>query len=512
MRRSVRWHLLISGLAVSLIAILVVGLVTLLLVNRYFEGQEEEYLRERGSNLVEPLETVLQFGNPAELNQIASLGLLANQVRVKVVDPDGRLLVDSGSFDDLVPVDRDIEFPDFGSSFQFFLDNRGHLQGFGFPFLDDPFFSDPFSLSGGDDSRRRDFPVVSFARPEPITDLSMASVSLPLYVGDRVVAFAELSEGPAFGVVIRDSVQKALLVGGVVALLVATVAALLSARQLTRPLQELSGAAGRMAEGDYSARAPSSRLREYDQLADQFNMMADRLGETILSLEADRASLRRFIADASHELRTPLTALKTFNQLLQDGIDQEDQPRSTFIAESGIQITQLDQLTSDLLNLSRLESRLSGTDFVFSDLLLPIERAVQANLPLSEKKNQKITANLPADPLMLSHDPSAVERAVSNLVANGVKYTQESGRIEIELSEDDSSVNIIVSDDGPGIPAAELPFIFERFYRGPDNKIEGSGLGLAIAQEIAMIHGGRIRVKSEAGKGSTFTLLLPKQI
>ena len=509
-RRSVRWHLLISGLAVSLIAILAVGLVTLLLVNRSFERQEEEFLLDRGNNLVEPLETVLRFGDPADLNQIASLVLLANQVRVKVVDPNGRLLVDSGSFDDLIPVHQDIDIPDFRSSFQFFLDNRGHLQGFGFPFSDDPIFGDPFSLSGTASSRRTDFPVVSFARPEPITDLSTASVSLPLRVDDQVVAFAELSEGPAFGVVIRDSVQKALLAGGVVALLVATLAAFLSARQLTRPLHELSSAAGQMAEGEYGARAPASRLKEYDQLAIQFNMMADRLSQTIQSLEADRQALRRFIADASHEFRTPLTALKTFNQLLQDGTDKKDEPRATFIAESGAQIAQLDQLTSDLLNLSRLESRLSGTDFVLSDIRQPIEKAVQANTPLSEEKSQRLSVQLPADAVMQSHDPSSIERAVGNMVANGLKYTPDGGSIEVKLSVDDSLVYITVSDNGRGIPESDLPYIFERFYRGPGHRTEGSGLGLAIALEIALIHSGQIKVRSESGKGSTFTFELPR--
>ncbi|GMQ78732.1 MAG: hypothetical protein BMS9Abin02_1266 [Anaerolineae bacterium] len=503
MRRSVRWHLLISGLAVSLISILAVGAVTLMLVNSYFVRQEEEFLRERGDNLVEPLETVLRFGKQADLHQIASLGLLANQVRIKVVDASGRLLVDSGSFDDLIPTDQNFRF-------QFFLDDRGKLQGYDFPFTDDPRFVDPFAPPRGGQSQQAISPVVSFTRPEPITDLSSTSLRLPLQVDNQVVAFAELSEGPAFGSIIRDSIQKALLVGGIVALIVAALAALLSARQLTRPLQTLGEASAQMAAGKYNARAPASHLKEFDQFAEQFNIMADRLSETIESLEADRSALRRFIADASHELRTPLTALKTFNQLLSDQVNSEDEPKATFIAESGAQIAQLDQLTSDLLNLSRLESRLSGTDFVLSDLRQPIERAVQANLPLSEEKNQELEVHLPAEPLMLSHDPSAIERAVSNILVNAVKYSNARSEVAIRLSEDESAAYITVSDNGPGIPEEEQPYIFDRFFRGRNHKIEGSGLGLSIAQEIAMIHGGEIRLQSEDGQGSTFILELPK--
>ena len=264
-----------------------------------------------------------------------------------------------------------------------------------------------------------------------------------------------------------------------------------------------------MAEGNLSARAPSSNLKEYDRLAIRFNAMADRLGATIASLEAERSSLKRFIADASHELRTPLTALKTFNQLLSQQVTTDREPESTVIAESGLQINQLDRLTSDLLNLSRLEARLSGTDFETEDIRPAIERSIQAIRKQSAMKRQKLVIELTEEPIVLSHDPAAIERAVDNLLSNAVKYAPEESTIQIRTRLDKESVTIIVGDNGPGIPAREQPFIFERFYRGREQKVDGSGLGLAISQEIAAIHGGRINVDSEEGKGSAFSLILP---
>jgi signal transduction histidine kinase len=492
-----------------MMAILAVGLVTFLLVNNYFSQQEEEFLRDRGESLVEPLEIVLGGGNPAELQQIASFGLLANQMRVRILDASGGLLVDSGSFSDLISVEPRFRRSQMDSAFQFLMDDHGHFQGFGFPMMTGAGPFESFFRQPDDTALQEALPSLTFTQQQPISDFSDVTVLMPLHLDNQVVAVAELSEGPAFGKAIRDSIQKALIAGGVVAVIVAGIAAIISARQLTRPLEALGGAANEMAEGNLSARAPSSNLKEYDRLAIRFNAMADRLGATIASLEAERSSLKRFIADASHELRTPLTALKTFNQLLSQQVTTDREPESTFIAESGLQINQLDRLTSDLLNLSRLEARLSGTDFVTEDIRPAIERSIQAIRPQSAMKRQKLVIELSEEPIILSHDPAAIERAVDNLLSNAVKYAPERSTIQIRTRLDKESITIIVSDDGPGIPAREQPFIFERFYRGREQKVDGSGLGLAISQEIAAIHGGRINVDSEEGKGSTFSLILP---
>jgi signal transduction histidine kinase len=356
-----------------------------------------------------------------------------------------------------------------------------------------------------------DLPAIAAeAAPQPpIAAISEAAVSFPLHVDSQVVGYAELSEGPAFGQAIRDTLQQALLIGGLVALLVAAIAAVVASRQVTRPLLSLREAADEMAQGNLDARADGSKLAEIDHLASQFNDMADQLSSTITSLEAERASLRRFIADASHELRTPLTALKTFNTLLgaEKGALPENGP--DLIAESGRQIDHLDHLTTDLLDLSRLEARLSGTDLLSGDIRPVVSEAVAALRPLGEAREQHLEERLPQQPVIVAHDPAALERAVQNLVSNAVKFSPPGSLIQVSLVAHKEFATIHVQDDGPGIPAAEQTYVLERFYRGRGQSGAGSGLGLAIAREIATIHGGQLTFTSTEGEGCQFVLRLP---
>ena len=332
---------------------------------------------------------------------------------------------------------------------------------------------------------------------------------MPLHVDSQVVGHAELSEGPAFGQAIRETLQQALLFGGLVALLVAAIAAIFAARQVTRPLQSLGLTADEMARGELDARADGSQLAEIDRLASQFNSMADQLTATIASLEAERVSLRRFIADASHELRTPLTALETFNALMDEDRDPEDDHMAELVRESGRQLNHLDRLTSDLLDLSRLESRLDGADLIVTDIRPVVSEAIVALRPLSGSKGQVLQEDLPADPVFVAHSSALLERAIQNLVSNAVKYSPVGCLIQVSLQSDGRSADVHVRDEGPGIPQVEQAYIFGRFYRGLQSGDDGSGLGLAIAREIAVIHGGEILFTSEQGKGSHFILRLP---
>lgn len=518
MRRSVSWHFLIYSLAVILVAIVAVGAVTLILVNLNFNKQEEQYLLDRGDQIVEPLQSALgSSGDPAELQSLASLGLVTGHMRIRVVDSSGRVLADSGSYGELFNSRPEGTGTEPVTAFQLFFDESGHYQGFRMP-AELSADLDAMMMPGRHMEFFEPLPFRAAPPPQlPVEDVSDAAVTLPLYVDDQVVGHAELSEGPAYGQAIRETLQQALLIGGLAALIVAAIAAIVAARQVTRPLLSLGGAADEMAQGNLQARADGSQLAEIDHLASQFNSMADRLASTIADLESERSSLKRFIADASHELRTPLTALKTFNSLLSGSISGDnasdlgsDPARSAeLLRESGRQLEHLDRLTTDLLDLSRLEARLNGTTLLPADVRPAVEEAVSAVWQLSQAKDQALNIELPATPVTVAHDPAMVRRAVRNLVANAVKFTPEQGRVQVNLAVAGDVVSVHVQDDGPGIPAAEQPYIFDRFYRGRSASGQGSGLGLAIAREIADIHGGNITFTSQEGAGSRFTLQLP---
>lgn len=398
MRRSVRSHVIVASLLVSLAAILAIGLVTLLLVNTYFSDQEEEYLEDRGHELIEPLEVVLgQGGGLFDLQQMASFGLLSSRIRVRVYDVKGRLMVDSGTLSDLIPKFQIDEPQPFSRAFQFYVDEFGRFQSFHSSESVLEVFPGLYGRDRPRDDNRTLFPAVDPGPQPPVTAISGASLRIPLQVEGDIVAFAELSDGPAYGTAIRASLQKALLIGGLAAVIVAGIAGFFAARRVTKPLIALGEAADEMATGNLEARAPRSNLTEYDRLARRFNRMADRLASTIASLEADRSALRRFIANASHELRTPLTALKTFNELLAQNTMAKQEPASSFIIESGNQLSRMDRLTGDLLDLSRFEARLSGTDFASVDIRPVVERSIQSIRPMSEVKNQQLEMLLPPD-------------------------------------------------------------------------------------------------------------------
>ena len=264
-----------------------------------------------------------------------------------------------------------------------------------------------------------------------------------------------------------------------------------------------------MADGDLSARAPAGGPDEIGQLARQFNMMALSLETSFRDLRAERDSLKRFIADASHELRTPITALATFNELLQGSAAEDTVAREEFLRESHAQLARLQWITANLLDLSRLDAGIASLSIARHAAADIVEAAATGAAPLAQKKGVTLTIEGTDPGLFLDCDRGRVEMAVSNLVVNAVKFSGERGIVTVRAERGDGVVKFIVGDSGPGIPAEELPMIFERFYRGRSATSDGAGLGLAIVQSVARAHGGAIRVRSAPGAGSLFTLEIP---
>ncbi|MEX1169725.1 MAG: HAMP domain-containing sensor histidine kinase [Chloroflexota bacterium] len=289
------------------------------------------------------------------------------------------------------------------------------------------------------------------------------------------------------------------------------------ARRFTTPLRRLTEASRGLAEGDLSRRVPPSQVRagssELAELAVQFNAMADRLEESVEIIRRDRDRSRDFLADVSHELRTPLAALRTFNELLREGADADPAARAEFIESSGQQIERLDWLAQNLLELSKLDSGLVLLDLRPDDLRTAVESAVEQSASAARKRRIEISLHLPASPVRIRHDPQRIGQVVANLVANAVKFTGRGGSVAVDVATTPDGARVDVVDTGVGIEAAELPHIFERFYRGSranEARGSGSGLGLAIARSIVEMHGGGIEVESRVGSGSRFTVTLPR--
>ena len=308
-------------------------------------------------------------------------------------------------------------------------------------------------------------------------------------------------------------IRSAIVGAGLLALVAAVIFGAVAARRVTAPIHRLRNVASRVAQGHLDERATASGVLEVDELAAQFNVMADRLSGTLRMLEADRDRLREFVADVSHELRTPIAALKVYTELQRDG-DMDEATRAEFLERSTEQIARLEWLSTNLLDLSRIDAGIFPLDMRDGDLREPVQVVVQALSEVAVSRGIGLESSVPAEPVELRFDRERIVQLLTNLIGNAVKFTPSGGGVSVHLSTGPKEATLEVRDSGPGIPPDELPRIFDRFYRGTNTgeaRASGSGLGLAIVRSIVDMHDGEIDVTSVVGEGTVFRITLPRE-
>ncbi|PWH13300.1 MAG: sensor histidine kinase [Anaerolineae bacterium] len=300
----------------------------------------------------------------------------------------------------------------------------------------------------------------------------------------------------------RAAIMAAAISGGI-ALLVAVLLSL----SLSRPIRELTLAAKQIRAGNLSQRVKVRGSDEIGLLAETFNQMAE-------ALEKAEQTRRTMTADIAHELRNPLAVQRAHLEALIDGVYPLSVENLQIVLEQNQLLT---RLVDDLRTLALAESgqlSLEKTRLSVKELLTRIsdafqaqaaERQIQLSLPDWEKESLASIEVL--------GDPMRLEQVLGNLLSNALRYTPAGGWIKIGVEESSEQVRITVNDSGPGIPEADLPFIFERFYRADRSRSRtegGSGLGLAIARNLALAHGGWLEAANAPQGGAIFTLSLPK--
>ncbi|MBI5957755.1 MAG: HAMP domain-containing histidine kinase [Chloroflexi bacterium] len=305
-----------------------------------------------------------------------------------------------------------------------------------------------------------------------------------------------LSDGPAYGSEIVRSVARGWALAGGVAILLAAAAGWLVSRQISKPLLALTDVTTRMTAGDLSTRANIDQQDELGILAVSFNAMADRIQDIIITLQ-------RFVADAAHELHTPLTALRTNLELA------KNEHPSTAIRRAHEQVIRLEKLTDNLLALSRIEAHYGTEQAALVDLSHLIRAASELYASRAEQSGLDYVITLPDHIPPVFGRTDQLECVVSNLMDNAIKFTPAGGTVSLSLRRLDQTLELAIHDTGIGIPADDLPQLFERFRRGHNaSHYPGSGLGLAITKAIVKAHGGSINAESSSA-GTIMTVTLP---
>ncbi len=551
--KSIRWRLTLSYAAIALLAAAALGVVLLTTLRGYYQQRELDYLVSNAQGVTFKFGEAIKKGVPLD-EQAQGLAFLL-QARVRVLGVDKQVLADSGLPDQLgIAVGT--------GKFTMPVSNPNDLKADRFTII--AIRSKPSAATGALPIPGPSGDVAAVPVPESPSDVTAMPVPMPpdmsggvtgqffissqdmltgttaYYTAMKVAGtslgfevnnagldlsggrsdgvvqqplydstgvqrgYVELSDGPAYGQEIVNSVAEGWAIASVIAILLAAAAGWLFSRRLSQPIVALTDVTTRMADGDLATRANTNRDDELGTLARSFNEMADQVEGTI-------TTLRHFIADAAHELNTPLTALHTELELAETRVAA---PLDD-IRRARVQVTRLEELTQSLLDLSRLEAP-SAAESTVIDLTQLVRELSEVYASQADQAGLTFTLDLADEPIAVRGQPDQLRHAIGNLLDNAIKFTPESGAIRLGLRRIDQMAEISVEDTGIGIPAEDLAQLFGRFHRGRNaSTYPGHGLGLAIVKAIVEAHGGTVQAENitraeNIGAGARFSVRLPQ--
>ncbi len=339
---------------------------------------------------------------------------------------------------------------------------------------------------------------------EGVYDSPQYTAGVPIVIRERIVGYVLITAPTASVYNMLADNFKVYLISALGALALSFLVAYVFTVRLVRPLRQMAAATRRFAQGDFSARVPVKGKDEVAELADALNHMA-------VSLSSVEMMRRSFVANVSHELKTPMTTIAGFVDGMLDGtVPPAEQKRYMKIVSD--EVKRLSRLVRSMLDLSRIDSG----EIKMTTVRMNLTEALCAVLVSSEqridKKSLRITGLEDCPKTEIDGDVDLMSQVLYNLVDNAIKFTNDGGQIDIRLSVENGRVNFAIRNTGAGIPAEEMPQIFERFYksdrsRGLDKN--GMGLGLYIVKTVINLHHGEVAVRSVEGEFTEFTFWVP---
>ncbi|NLX75808.1 MAG: HAMP domain-containing protein [Clostridiaceae bacterium] len=342
------------------------------------------------------------------------------------------------------------------------------------------------------------------------TGMKWLTVKIPFYFPDiildgrefrgNVIMHTPIPEIQKSGYTILSLLMPAILIS----LIISFVLIYVLSKRITNPLKQMTDAARKISSGNWKTRIQIKGNDEITVLADSFNQMVDNLE----NLEKMR---RDFIGNISHELRTPMTSINGFIEGILDGTIPDDK-QEYYLNIVKDEVKRLQRLVSDLLDIARMESGETKVNIIAFDICEVIRLSVIQLQQFIEDKNIIFRANFEQETMIVQADRDAIQRVMINLIHNAIKFTPENGSISVTVRNVKGKAEITVSDTGQGIPAEDIPFIFDRFHKADKSRGKDKtsvGLGLYIVKNILKAHNENVYVESEYGKGAAFTFYLP---
>lgn len=298
------------------------------------------------------------------------------------------------------------------------------------------------------------------------------------------------------------ALNRILLAVGSISLIGAAIMGILLANSIVKPISKVVEITQKISDGDYDTRFKDGiRTKELHELAHAVNQMAE-------SLEEQEALRKRLASDVTHELRTPVANISSYMEMM---IDEVMEPTPERLQNCYDELQRLSGLISDLERLRQEENEnltLEKSDVNLRELSQTVMGTFESQL-----REKHLDGQVTGDASVVSADEGRIQQVITNLVSNAIKYSNDGGTVRVIIEDTKDSGIIHVEDSGIGIPQEDLKRIFERFYRtdkSRNRKTGGAGIGLTIAKTIVQAHKGKISVESEEGKGSRFTIILPK--